>query len=487
MSRLVSSPTQLDNCGSISIADDDDDQAVSTGIEIALMTGDVPRLCDAKGRCLFHPHIRLQKAKLFGGWKILFKHCPDCAVEHMRATQDKMAEKKKKKRRERKSDEKKRSEEKKKSDPIIEMNVGDDDFTPKKSKKKKRKPRDDGEKKEEPQQEPLALPSPAPAPPREEDDQTEMSDAITNYDPPYQESRAIVEHKPPRRKKVNGLPWSDYNGQSGRYTGEVNEQYLPHGRGEMVYDKGIVSAGIWYNGVLDTEEPVSMDGYVPNRLSNYEIGDKGSDEDMIIASKRETAAAVAQLRVNDAAFVRRSDGSWTYAVMKDQVDDGRNRSIRFKVNTRGSTKSFPPSQWGTYIRCINSRTEINANRRSDAQPKRSALGLGEYLDSNNRRPAQPSGHSSHSLAGNFTGYSGDISVSSTHSAPALDRNRSNDNLTTAKMRIKSRSRSRGRKNVTTLPLLFSSSMSVSEEAEDDTSDEWETASGSGYRLRGIDP
>jgi hypothetical protein len=80
MSRLVSSPTQLDNCGSISIADDDDDQAVSTGIEIALMTGDVPRLCDAKGRCLFHPHIRLQKPKLFGGCKILFKHCPDCAV-----------------------------------------------------------------------------------------------------------------------------------------------------------------------------------------------------------------------------------------------------------------------------------------------------------------------------------------------------------------------------------------------------------------------
>jgi hypothetical protein len=452
------------------------------GIELALMTGDVPRLCDAKGRCLFHPHIRLQKPKLFGGWKILFKHCPDCAVEHMRATQDKLAEKKKKKRREKKSDEKK------KSDPIIEMNVGDDGFTPKKNKKKKKKHRDDGEKKEEPQ-EPLALPAPVPAPepPREEDYQTDVSDAVTNYDPSYQDSRAIVEHKPPRSKKVNGLPWSDYNGQSGRYTGEVNEQYLPHGRGEMVYDKGLVSAGIWYNGVLDTEEPVSMDGYVPHRLPNYEIGDKGSDEDMIITPKRETAAAVAQIRVNDAAFVRRSDGSWTYAIVKDQVDDGRNRSIRFKVNTRGSTKSFPPSQWGTYIRCVNTRTEVNTNRRSAAQANRSAPGLGEYLDSNNRRPVQPVGHSSSSVAGNFTGYSGDVSVSSTHSAPVLDRSRSTDNLTTAKMRIKSRSRSRGRKNVTTLPLLFSSSMSVSEEAEDDNSAEWETASGSGYRLRGIDP
>jgi hypothetical protein len=344
--------------------------------------------------------------------------------------------------------------------------------------------------KEEPQ-ECLALP--ASEPPREED--YYASDAITTYEQPFEEStyeqpfeesraivehkRAIVEHKPLKSKKVNGLPWSDYNGQSGRYTGEVNEQFLPHGRGEMVYDKGFVSAGMWFNGVLDTEEPVSMDGYVPHHLPSYEIGDKGSDEDMIITSKRETAAAVAQIRVNDAAFVRRSDGSWTYAVVKDRVDDGRHESIRFKVNTRGSTKSFPPSQWGTYIRCVNT------NRRSDAPAKRSAPGLGEYLDSNNRRNQQ--GGQSHTVTGNFTGYSGDVSVSSTHSAPIPNRSRSADNLTTAKMKIKSRSRSRGRKNVTTLPLLFSSSMSVSEEAEDANNDEWETASGSGYRLRGIDP
>jgi hypothetical protein len=524
ISRLVSSPSQLDNSSnsdiksaSISesdrrggtIADDDDEKALSMGIELALLSGDVPRLCDAKGRCLFHPHIRLQKPKLFGGWKILFKHCPDCAVEHMRATQDKIAENQKKKK-------KKKKRREKKSDPIIGKNVGDEDFTPKKTTKKKKKHDEDSQKKkareeeqhqevheEEEHEEPL-LALPAPEPPIEDDqthaadsvamiydqyspepaiddDQTRAADAGTMIcDQSYAESLAIVEHRPPRNKKVNGLPWSDYNGQSGRYTGEVNEQYLPHGKGEMVYDKGFVSAGIWYNGVLDTEEPVSMDGYVPDRLPNYEIGDKGSDDDMIITSKRETAAAVAQIRVNDAAFVRRTDGSWTYAIVKDRVDDGRNQSIRFKVNTRGSTKAFPPSQWGTYIRCIN------RNKRSDAPAKRSAPGLGEYLDSNRR--GQHVGQS-HSVSGNFTGYSGDGSVNSTHSAPILDRHRSSDNLTTAKMKIrtKSRSRSRGRKNVTTLPLLFSSSMSVSEEAEDDNNDEWETASGSGYRLRGIDP
>ena len=100
-------------------------------------------------------------------------------------------------------------------------------------------------------------------------------------------------------------------------------------------------------------------------------------------------------------------------------------------------------------------------------------------------------------------HSGDLSVVSAHSAPMVtgdssnckhrsfeNFNRSFENLTTAKMKIptRSRSKSRNRKNVTTLPLLFSSAMSVSEENDEghDT-DNWETASGSGYRLRGLDP
>ena len=79
--------------------------------------------------------------------------------------------------------------------------------------------------------------------------------------------------------------------------------------GEMVYDRGDVSSGIWFNGVLDTEEfsmPGGNEKYTPDRLSKYSIGDKGSDEDMIIEGKKATAAAVAEIRPNDGAFVRRS-------------------------------------------------------------------------------------------------------------------------------------------------------------------------------------
>jgi hypothetical protein len=308
-----------------------------------------------------------------------------------------------------------------------------------------------------------------PSAPNESNEKTEPA---VSSEPAH--SMAIVERKRPKQKKVNGLPWSDYNGQSGRYTGEVNDEYLPHGRGEMVYDRGVVSSGIWYKGVLDTEVPLTHDEYIPDRLPTFSVGDKGHDEDMIIGPKKVTAAAVSLLRVSDAAFVRRSDGTWTYAVVKDRTH-GENASIKFKVNARGSTKSFPPSQWGTYIRRIQ--------RQTDA-PAKKGLSLDDFL-SNNRAKIG----SSNSVAGNLLIGSSDHSVSSARSLPMMNRNRSMDNLTTGKMNIRTRSRSRSknRKNVTTLPLLFSSSMSVSEENEGNDNDGWETASGSGYRLRGIDP
>jgi len=583
-------------------ADNDD---VSVGIELALRAGQVPRMVDHKGRCLFHPHIRLQKPKLFGGWKILFKHCPDCAVEHMKKTQEQLArnqqrqnrKKKKHKHRERdrmKSSSSKSFERSERSfdqsedrlvaeDPIIGKQVGDEvtnDSTHKKrhrrkkhsSRNRREKSGTDAEDYHQQQSKagqlkdhlgppPLSsdrsslrdddsvvrddatvqvdAPAPPPRPhdepeedagsrrrsmeeflsqadydpdslPRQPDQEAIVRDLarpmkdqplqldkvpfnhpppLSSGDPDVEESLALVDFKKPKSKKVNGLPWSDYNGQSGRYTGEVNEEYLPHGHGEMVYDRGHVSSGIWYNGVLDTEEcsiPGVKEKYTPDRLSKYSIGDKGSDVDMIIEGKKATAAAVGEIRPNDGAFVRRSDGSWTYAIVKSR-SHGDNPTIKFKVNARGSTKAFPTSQWGTYVRRIKLRAPAAPtppmNRGRQKEPPAS---LSSFLERNNT----PSMGGSSSVAGNMMLRrldADDLSVGSAQSAPLI--NRSTDNLTTAKMKIRqrSRSRSRNRKNVTTLPLLFSSSMSVSEENEGHNNDDWETASGSGYRLRGIDP
>lgn len=294
------------------------------------------------------------------------------------------------------------------------------------------------------------------------------------------QSKPRTRSKKPEKKRVNGLPWSDYNGDSGRYTGEVNDQYLPHGQGEMAYDRGLVSSGIWYNGVLDTEGPVAAtvaeEKYEPDRISSYSVGDVGKARDMIIDSKKATVIAVSQIRSNDAAFVRRSDGTWTYAIVKDRTE-GEKATIRFKVNARGSTKAFPVTQWGAYVRRIK--------RRVDAPAKQHQL-----LNLESLNPGKVGISSSRSVSGTSYGASDDHSVSSIRSAPMVGRtlDDSSQNLTQGKMKARrSRSRSRNRKNVTTLPLLFSSSMSVSEETEGNFDDGWETASGSGYRLRGIDP
>ena len=629
---------------------------VSKRIEFDIGSDRVPRLCDGRGRCLLHPHIRLQKPKLFGGWKVLFQHCPDCAVEHMKKTQENLSrlerKKKKKEDKERQHQKKKRIQEKYKEkhlnsslnsnklndDPIIGKTVGDEYLTGHRQDSMEKKDSNRKEVRERPREEPrLELVPYMPVEPYIEPTQyesyrSENSEPITShsnhtmdwhYDrkvnvdqtrnekpreekvivgapseskklrkkvhseeyfnrdvdkidsdgkginqqqqqrqhqqdkkqdhqlqqdikqimahssivqvtsqppptneaivPPQnepkvtdqqpiadnEESKDILEDKTFKPKKVNGLPWSDYNGDSGRYTGEVNKKFLPHGEGEMVYDRGVISAGIWFNGVLDTEDSCSSlivltnaSAPTPETLSGYSIGDIGRDEVMIIDSKKATAAAVAKIRANDAAFVRRSDGSWTYAIVKDR-SFGSVPSIRFKVNARGSTKDFPETQWGTYVRRIKQRSSSNPrpahaaveNEKLKARSKSTNSGprtLNEHIGNN--KPDDISG--AKSVSGNLMRtHSSDLSVMSAHSAPLENRSlhrshRSSENLTTAKMKpTRSRSKSRNRKKVTTLPLLFSSAMSVSEENDEghDSNDKWETASGSGYRLRGLDP
>ena len=42
-----------------------------------------PSSYDDRGWCVNHPHIRLCKKKLLGGWKVILVNCPDCCIENM--------------------------------------------------------------------------------------------------------------------------------------------------------------------------------------------------------------------------------------------------------------------------------------------------------------------------------------------------------------------------------------------------------------------
>ncbi|KAL3756248.1 hypothetical protein ACHAWU_007199 [Discostella pseudostelligera] len=489
-----------------------------------------PQFCDERGRCQVHPHIRLLKPKMFGGWKVLLQYCPDCVLEQLKKNQENLTriqlqqkkEEDKKKRKSKREKERHQSTHRHRADPIIGKDIGDVEFTPLSEKVKSRYHTKDSEKqREESRQEGLITPSDnvldkvTPVTSNDQlidHEQAASSNEVKNCDeappsppplpaetPPKPSTDSIVPHqgKVSTTKRVNGLPWIDYNGNSGRYTGAVNEQYLPNGQGVMIYDRGSISAGIWYNGVLDTEDSASRaqiaateveapkNEHTPAAapakvLPKYTIGDTGRTEDMIIDTKKVTAALIAEVRPGDAAFVCRTDGRWTYAVAKSRTY-GDNAAIKFKVNIRGSTKEFPTSQWGGFVRPIRepprSANDGDSSQQQQQQQQQESASsaaatsldkslstLGDFLDSQS---------GSNSVAGNFM-------------------RQDSDNLTTARMKIPSRSRSRSKSRQrslnTSFPNLLSSDMSVSEENVDgQVNDVWETASGSGYRLRGIDP
>ncbi|KAL7440599.1 hypothetical protein ACHAXH_004253 [Discostella pseudostelligera] len=57
-------------------------------------------------------------------------------------------------------------------------------------------------------------------------------------------------HDGKEKSNVRGMEWIDMKGHSGRYTGEVNGDQIPHGNGMMRYDFGLIAEGEWVRGVL---------------------------------------------------------------------------------------------------------------------------------------------------------------------------------------------------------------------------------------------
>ena len=90
----------------------------------------------------------------------------------------------------------------------------------------------------------------------------------------------------------------------------------------------------------------------PIYLPTYNLGDEGKANHFNAADTREVAAEEAKsLTVGDAAFIRRSDRKWTYAVVTEKVE-GESSVLKFEVDT-SNHKIFPETQWGKYIRVIH--------------------------------------------------------------------------------------------------------------------------------------
>lgn len=89
--------------------------------------------------------------------------------------------------------------------------------------------------------------------------------------PQHDNGRNINRRIPPRRGQevpgeVHEMPWSDVNGFSGHYSGEVNSQKIPDGSGFMQYSNGVVEEGMFCNGVF---QPPSD---LPHPSSAFDMG-----------------------------------------------------------------------------------------------------------------------------------------------------------------------------------------------------------------------
>lgn len=61
------------------------------------------------------------------------------------------------------------------------------------------------------------------------------------------------------RRNVYGMEWVDLKGNCGRYTGSVNNDDTPDGKGVMKYDFGLIAEGDWIKGRLnDGQNPYGM-------------------------------------------------------------------------------------------------------------------------------------------------------------------------------------------------------------------------------------
>lgn len=92
---------------------------------------------------------------------------------------------------------------------------------------------------------------------------------------------------------------------------------------------------------------------MPISLPGYSLGDEGKPDHFEPTTTREQAAIEAKsIAVGDAAFIKRSDLKWTYAVVNERAEEDGDIILRFDVDKDKNRKSFPQTQWGKYIRVI---------------------------------------------------------------------------------------------------------------------------------------
>ena len=109
---------------------------------------------------------------------------------------------------------------------------------------------------------------------------------------------------------------------------------------------------------VDSQQPREQHkSYMTNgSRSDYILGDTvRSPSHMIVEDCSEAALHKAsQLKLHDFAFIKRSDGSWTYAILacRNTSEVNNEECMMFVMNETGSIKYIKKRKWASFIRCV---------------------------------------------------------------------------------------------------------------------------------------
>ncbi|KAL9188892.1 hypothetical protein ACHAXT_011382 [Thalassiosira profunda] len=184
---------------------------------------DRPSEFDDRGRCVSHPHIKLRKKKLLGGWKVLLVNCPDCCIEEMlRMKRDAngasggrgSAKGARKPKRRSNNDEGSASHGSNQSPPIAQLTIRTHEAD------------------------------------TSDVESTGSSASEITFTSGQQSRSSELGSGGSGPHRVTRMPFTDAYGDKGWYTGEVaSGSGLPHGRGTMHYCDGRTREGWWSNGL----------------------------------------------------------------------------------------------------------------------------------------------------------------------------------------------------------------------------------------------
>ena len=205
---------------------------------------------------------------------------------------------------------------------------------------------------------------------------------------------------------VRCLPWTDASsGEAGQYTGPIDDQGRPHGYGSLFHADGSVANAVWEHGApvpwwppedvasrrpRATRPPPRAAARPPSPSPNWtfvprlSLGDAGDSRCMLAAAP--TRAGIDALRTHDFAFVRRTCGRWTYAIVAARVE----RFLLFVVDSVGNTKAMEENLWATSIRLVNPKEACSpaSVRRRAASNKKAREQLKKNIRKSSERHQQ---------------------------------------------------------------------------------------------------